>query len=88
MSRHPPAYIDRLGPASVIRIGRLPDPRSDRDTCASASTLWRSTRSTPTSAPAGNPTAMTFPFVIGRDLVGQIVEVADDVTEFSAGEAA
>lgn len=32
------------------------------------------------------PTAVSFPFVIGRDLVGEVTEVAGDVTDLAVGD--
>lgn len=69
------AYIKRLGPADEIVYGELPDPLPTPGEVL-----------VEVAAVAVNPvdvliragryrTPMTFPFVIGRDLVGRVVEV-------------
>ncbi|MFI6168308.1 NADPH:quinone reductase [Nocardia sp. NPDC051052] len=68
------AYIEELGPAENIRFGDLPDPTPGRDevlvrvsatTVNRVDTLIRSGRYV---------TPIDFPFVIGRDLVGNVAE--------------
>lgn len=80
------AYIDRLGPSDAIQVGRLARPAMGpgqvrinvRVVAANpVDTYVRSGRF---------PTAVSFPFVIGRDLVGEIVEAADDVADFAVGD--
>ncbi|MDQ0810387.1 NADPH:quinone reductase-like Zn-dependent oxidoreductase [Streptomyces sp. B3I7] len=77
------AYIEQLGPPEVIRLGELPTPVPGAgevlvDVVASAvdpvDTLVRS---------GVFRTPLTFPFVVGRDLVGTVVEAAGG---FAAGE--
>lgn len=80
------AYIERLGPVDEIRYGELPDPRAEPD-----GVLVR------VAATTVNPvdtfirsgawrTPVEFPFVIGRDLVGTVVETGAGVTGFRPGD--
>jgi len=78
--------VDRLGPAENIRYGRLPDP-----TPATGELLVR------VLATAVNPvdtyvrsgsyrTAVPMPFVVGRDVVGDVLVAGPGVRQFSIGE--
>lgn len=80
------AYIEHLGPVDEIRYGELPDPRPGPD-----GVLVR------VAATTVNPvdtfirsgawrTPVEFPFVIGRDLVGTVVETGAGVTGFRSGD--
>lgn len=80
------AYIERTGPAQAIRTGALPVPTIRRGevlvrVAASAvnpvDTFIRS---------GAYPTAMPFPFIIGRDLVGAVARVSDGVAGFVVGQ--
>lgn len=79
------AYITRLGPAQDIRYGTLPTPdprpgevlvRVEASAVNHVDTFVRS---------GAWATDVTFPFVIGRDLVGT-VEAADAATGFRPGD--
>jgi NADPH:quinone reductase-like Zn-dependent oxidoreductase len=78
------AYITELGPAGNIRVGDLPDPSpgsGDALVAVEASTVnWVDTfvRS------GAWRTGVEFPFVVGRDLAGTVVDAGD--TGFRAGE--
>lgn len=80
------AYIEVTGPADRIRVGELPAP-----VMGAADVLVR------TRAVAVNHvdtyirsgayrTALTFPFVVGRDVVGTVAAVGAGVTGFLAGD--
>ncbi|MDT0329508.1 zinc-binding dehydrogenase [Nocardiopsis lambiniae] len=81
------AYIDRLGGPELIRYGPLPDPEPepgeilvevDFATVNHVDTFVRS---------GAWRTPLTFPFVVGRDLVGTVVRAAPDVSDrFAPGE--
>lgn len=78
------AYIERLGPPEAIVYGELPPP-----VCEPDDVLVRVTATAvdhvDTFVRSGRyPTAMEFPFVIGRDLVGNVVESRSP--EFSPGD--
>lgn len=81
------AYVTELGPPDNIRVGELPDPepgsfevlvRTQALEVNFVDTLVRSGR---------YPTPKTFPFIIGRDLVGVVTAVGDGVHDFRAGDA-
>lgn len=80
------AWIDELGPPDRIRYGELPTP-----TCGATDVLVR------VEAVAVNPvgtfvrsgayrTPISFPFVIGRDLVGTVASYGSDANRFVLGE--
>lgn len=80
------AYVDRLGPAENIRYGRLPDP-----TPATGELLVRvlATAVNPvdTYVRAGSyRTAVPVPFVVGRDVVGEVLAAGPGVGAFDVGE--
>ncbi|WP_306368838.1 zinc-binding dehydrogenase [Nocardiopsis sp. CC223A] len=75
------AYIDRLGGPELIRHGTLPDPdpgpgevlvEVDFATVNHVDTFVRS---------GAWRTPLTFPFAVGRDLVGSVVRAAPDVQD-------
>jgi len=80
------AYVDALGPVENIRYGALPIPRLgptdvlvavEAVTVNPVDTFVRSGRyATPTP----------FPFVIGRDLAGTVVDVGPGVAGFAEGD--
>lgn len=80
------AYVERLGAADEIRYGELPVPEVGPD-----QVLVR------VAAVAVNPidtyiragayrVTVPFPFIIGRDLVGEVLRVGGAVTRFSTGQ--
>lgn len=80
------AYITRLGGPEVIEVGDLPDPmagpgdvlvRVGHAPVNHVDTFVRS---------GGYDTPTPFPFVIGRDLVGMVVEVGPGVVGFEPGQ--
>ncbi|GAB3473868.1 NADPH:quinone reductase [Amycolatopsis cihanbeyliensis] len=80
------AYIERLGTPEEIRVGELADPRPgptdvlvevQATTVNPVDTFVRSGRFR---------TPVPFPFVIGRDLVGRVVETGPGAHGFAAGD--
>jgi NADPH:quinone reductase-like Zn-dependent oxidoreductase len=80
------AFVNRLGPPEEIRFGRIADPRPrpgevlvevTATTVNPVDTFVRSGR---------YPTAVEFPFVIGRDLVGKVAGLGAGVTGFAPGD--
>jgi NADPH:quinone reductase len=80
------AYIERTGPPEVICWGELPTPRPGPSQCLVRVTAvdvnpidlyWRS---------GMVPAAMTFPFILGRDLAGVVVETGPEVERFKPGD--
>ncbi|MGN6752289.1 MAG: NADPH:quinone reductase [Intrasporangium sp.] len=80
------AYITRLGGPQVIEVGELPDPVRGRGDVlvrvghASVNHVDTFVRS------GGYRTPTPFPFVIGRDLVGTVVDVGPGVVGFEPGQ--
>ncbi|MCU0771874.1 MAG: NADPH:quinone reductase [Verrucomicrobia bacterium] len=80
------AYITRTGPPEVITYGDLPAPMLEPGQCRVQVTAvdvnpidvyWR----------AGLvPARMEFPFVLGRDLAGTVMEVGQGITRFRPGD--
>ncbi|MGW4346445.1 NADPH:quinone reductase [Streptomyces sp. NPDC004690] len=78
------AYIERLGPPGVIRWGELPEPVPGPGEVL-VDVLATAVDPVDTFVRSGVfRTPLTFPFVIGRDLVGV---VASPACGFAAGEA-
>ncbi|WP_030989240.1 NADPH:quinone reductase [Streptomyces sp. NRRL WC-3744] len=80
------AYIQELGPPDVIRYGELPAPRPG-PTDVLVDVL--ATAVDPVDAYVRSGvfrTAVDFPFVIGRDLVGTVAGTGPGVTGFRAGD--
>lgn len=80
------AYVDATGPAETITIGSLPVPRpgsTDVLVAVRASTV----NPVDTFVRSGAyRTPVTFPFVIGRDLVGSVVEAGPGASGFVPGQ--
>ncbi|MCC6265342.1 MAG: NADPH:quinone reductase [Bryobacterales bacterium] len=81
------AYIEEFGPPGVIRFGELPLPRvgpSDvlvRVAAVAVDGIDTYIRS------GAYPIHAAMPFIIGRDLVGTVVETGSDVARFRKGDA-
>ncbi|MFS8198999.1 NADPH:quinone reductase (plasmid) [Streptomyces sp. CWNU-52B] len=80
------AYIDDFGPPETIRHGELPPPvPGPADVLVD--TLAVSVNPVDTFVRAGTwRTRVTFPFVIGRDLVGTVAAVGPGAAGFSVGD--
>lgn len=80
------AWIDRLGPAENIRYGELSVPRPGptevlvKVGATAVDPVDLAVRS------GGYRTPMTFPFVVGRDLVGTVASADQAATRFAVGE--
>ena len=80
------AFIETTGPPDVIRYGKLPVPR-----VLSSHVLVRVTALSvnPIDVYIRNgayPIPLPYPFVIGRDMVGVVESLAEDVTQFARGQ--
>ncbi|MGW0022883.1 NADPH:quinone reductase [Rhodococcus sp. NPDC003383] len=80
------AYVESLGGVDAIRYGLLPVPR-----CGPGDVLLRveavAVDNVDTFVRSGRfRTEMTFPFVIGRDVVGTVVDRGADVTAPNIGD--
>ncbi|MFT8400989.1 MAG: alcohol dehydrogenase catalytic domain-containing protein [Lentilactobacillus diolivorans] len=79
------AYINKTGDSKEIIVGDLPTPSMNRDEVL-VKVEAVSVNHVDTFVRAGSyKTKKTFPFVIGRDAVGTVVEVGSAVTNFSKG---
>ncbi|MFH8984935.1 NADPH:quinone reductase [Streptomyces varsoviensis] len=80
------AYVDRLGSPEEIRYGELPAPRPGPDEVL-VDALATTVNPVDTFVRSGQfPTALSFPFVIGRDLVGVVAETGAEVSGFAPGD--
>ncbi len=80
------AYIEHLGGADAIRYGTLPVPSP-----AAGEVLLRAeamgVNHVDTFVRSGAyRTELPMPFIIGRDVVGTVVQTSDDVTGFAPGD--
>lgn len=80
------AFIDRVGPPDVIRVGDLPDPQP-----AAGQVLVRvracAVNPIDTYVRAGSVAMpLSFPFIVGCDLAGEVVAVGPGVTTLAVGD--
>ncbi|MDA0563937.1 zinc-binding dehydrogenase [Streptomonospora sp. S1-112] len=80
------AYIEALGPPEHIRYGNLPPPRPAPGEVL-VDVAYTAVNHVDTFVRSGAwRTPLTFPFVIGRDLVGTVAEGAPPTAGFRPGE--
>lgn len=80
------AYIEQTGAIDEIKVGNLPLPQL-KDTEVLMETIAVSVNFVDTFVRAGGfHTELTFPFVIGRDAVGTVVKVGEQVNDFKVGD--
>lgn len=80
------AHIHRLGPPDVISYGEIPAPRpSHSDVLVEVEATTVNHVDTFVRSGAWR-TPVEFPFVIGRDLVGRVVEAGAGATGFAPGD--
>jgi NADPH2:quinone reductase len=80
------AYINQTGPPEVIIYGELPTPKPAPGQCLIKVSAV-DVNPIDTYIRAGMiPTKISFPYIIGRDLAGQVVEAGPDVKRFKAGD--
>ncbi len=80
------AYITATGPAESIRVGELPVPRPG-PTDVLVRTTVTAVNHVDTFVRSGSyRTPLSFPFVIGRDLVGEVVEAGPGAAGFGVGD--
>lgn len=79
------AFINQTGPPEVINFGDLPTPRSGRTECL-IKVAAVDVNPIDTYIRSGMvPAKLSFPYIIGRDLAGTIVEIGPDVKCFQVG---
>ncbi|ARP72893.1 NADPH:quinone reductase [Streptomyces pluripotens] len=80
------AYVNRLGSPEEIRHGELPPPRP-RSNEVLVNVCATTVNPVDTFVRSGQyPTTLSFPFVIGRDLVGVVAEAGADASGFAPGD--
>ncbi|UWE10985.1 NADPH:quinone reductase [Actinacidiphila bryophytorum] len=80
------AYVDACGPAEVIRVGEVAEPRVG-GTDVVVDVEVSAVNAVDTMVRSGVfRTAMELPFVIGRDLVGTVAAAAPGVPGFRVGD--
>lgn len=80
------AYIESTGSADDIRIGSLPVAHPNATEVLVRMEAGEVNHVDLFVRSGAFPTALTFPFVIGRDLVGTVVAVGDAVEAFGPGD--
>src|SRR3954466_14938242 len=79
------AYIQRTGPPEVIQYGDLPDPQPGPTECL---VKVAAVDVNPIDCYIRGgliPAQLQFPYVIGRDLAGTVIEAGANVTRFKPG---
>lgn len=80
------AYITQTGPPEAITYGDLPDPRPSRKQCLIKVSAV-DVNPIDTYIRGGIvPAKLTFPFIVGCDLAGTVVEAGAGVTRFKTGD--
>jgi len=80
------AYIEQTGQPDVIKVGELPQP-TIRPTELLVKVTAVAVNHVDTFVRRGSfKTAMAFPFVIGRDAVGTVTAVGEQVSGFNVGD--
>lgn len=80
------AYIERIGPPEVIRVGTVPE-RALTPMEVRVAVIALAVNPVDAYIRSGwYPTAMPWPFIVGRDLVGTVVEIGSSVSGFTVGD--
>lgn len=80
------AFIERLGPPEVIQVGLLPEAPL-ADTQVRVAVTAAAVDPVDTYIRSGRyPTPMPLPFIVGRDLVGTVVDVGAGVEGVAVGD--
>ncbi len=80
------AYIQKTGPPDVILYGDLPDPKPKRTECLIKVTAVDVNPIDVYIRGGLVPAKLSFPFIIGRDLAGSVVQVGVAVKRFKPGD--
>src|SRR5438309_4794157 len=80
------AYVNRTGPPDVIVYGDLPNPKPGPTECL-VKVAAVDVNPIDTYIRSGMiPAQLSFPYVIGRDLAGTVLEAGAEVKRFKAGD--
>ncbi|MGH7969571.1 MAG: NADPH:quinone reductase, partial [Limisphaerales bacterium] len=80
------AYINQTGPPEVIQYGDLPDPKAKRTQCL-IKVGAVDVNPIDTYIRGGLiPAKLTYPWILGRDLAGTVIEAGPGVKRFKPGD--
>jgi NADPH2:quinone reductase len=80
------AYINQTGPPEVIIYGELPTPKAGRNQCL-IQVGAVDVNPIDTYIRGGLiPAKLSFPYILGRDLAGTVIETGGDVKRFKPGD--
>jgi NADPH2:quinone reductase len=80
------AYITKTGPPEVITYGNLPAPKPGPTECL-IKVVAVDVNPIDTYVRSGMiPAKLNFPFILGRDLAGQVIEAGAQVKQFKPGD--
>src|SRR5439155_25238223 len=80
------AFINKTGPPEVIIYGDLPTPKPSRSECLIKVAAVDMNPIDIYIRAGMIPAKLSFPYILGRDLAGTIVEVGTDVKRFKVGD--
>jgi NADPH2:quinone reductase len=80
------AFINQTGPPEVIAYGDLPTPKPGRTECLIKAAAVDVNPIDVYIRAGMIPAKLSFPYIIGRDLAGSILEVGPDVKRFKIGD--
>jgi NADPH:quinone reductase len=80
------AYINQTGTPDVITYGDLPAPKPTRRQCLIKITAVDVNPIDVYIRSGAIPAELSFPFILGRDLAGTVVEAGAGVKDFKAGD--
>src|SRR5512137_2743890 len=80
------AYITQTGTPEVITYGDLPDPKRARRQCLIKVAAVDVNPIDVYVRSGAIPTKLSYPYILGRDLAGTVIEVGTGVTDFKAGD--
>jgi len=79
------AYITQTGPPQVIQYGELPNPRPGPTECL-IRVAAVDVNPIDTYIRSGSvPAKLSFPYILGRDLAGTVIEAGAKVSRFKPG---
>src|SRR5262245_27030387 len=80
------AFITRTGPPEVITYGELPTPKASSTECLIKVAAVDVNPIDIYIRSGLAPAKLDFPFILGRDLAGEILEVGAQVKRFKPGD--
>jgi NADPH2:quinone reductase len=80
------AYIQKIGPPDVILYSDLPDPKAKRTECLIKVSAVDVNPIDVYIRSGLVPAKLSFPYIIGRDLAGTVLEAGAAVKRFKAGD--